>query len=318
MKLLRRRRDRRREAVDPRRAELEARRAQVIADHGEWLAHNIHVGAGVFTRGEAVFGDEFKVRRAVQLIEDLVRRPWSALRVADLGCNEGLYACECALRGAEVVGIEGREANIEKARFAKDALGLDRLELVQADVRGLSRDRFGGFDVVLCCGLLYHLDTPDLFRLVEQMRDVCDGVLMVDTHVSLSDDELSGHEEGMFWVKPAELGPYEARAYDGDEYWGRSFMEHPSDSPPEQRLESGWASLGNPTSFWLTRPSLVNLLANSGFASVVEAHAPRLAYPPDRATFVALGRGGQELLATPLANGVPDAPLPERPPVAAS
>ena len=138
--------------VDPRHAELEAARAAIIEQHGEWTAHNIHVGSRVYTRGEGVFGDEFKVRRAVRLVEDLVRRPWSELRIADLGCNEGLYACEFALRGASVLGVEGHEATLSKTRFAMDALGLERLELLHSDVRGLSREAHGAFDVVLCWG----------------------------------------------------------------------------------------------------------------------------------------------------------------------
>jgi len=314
VKALRRRLGRRKEPADPRRAGLEARREQVVAEHGEWTAHNIHVGAGVHTRGEALFGDEYKVRRAAQLIEDLVRRPWSELRIADLGCNEGLYACEFALRGAAVVGIEGRQANIEKARFARDALGLERLELLQEDVRELSRERHGGFDVVVCWGLLYHLDTPDVFRFVERMREVCDGVAVIDTQISLGDEDLRAFDEEMFWASPSALGPLEVRAYKGREYSGRSVLEHAPGATAEQRLSASWASLDNPNSFWFTRPSLANLLVDAGFASVLEAHAPRLAYPPDRVTFVALGSGGQELVAAPLMHNVPDERLPERPP----
>jgi 2-polyprenyl-3-methyl-5-hydroxy-6-metoxy-1,4-benzoquinol methylase len=297
-----------------RRAELEARRAEVAREHGEWTAHNIHVGAGVHTRGEGWYGEEVKLLRAVQLIEDCSHRPWSQLRIVDLGCNEGLYACEFGLRGASVVGIDGRRAHIEKARFARDALALGgKVELVEADVRQLSRERYGGFDVVFCWGLLYHLDTPDSFRLAQQMRAVCDGVLVLDTHIALEDEEVEHLDEETFWVHPGTLGPIDARQWAESEYRGRSFVEHPADSTPEQRLESGWASLDNPTSFWLTKPSLVNLLVDSGFPTVLEDHAPRLAYPPDRVTLVALGSGGQRLLAIPAGEHVRDAPLGEHP-----
>ena len=200
--------------------ELEAGRRAVIAEHGEWLAHNVHVGEGVYTRSPALYGDEGKVLRAVQLIEDLVRKPWPELRIADLGANEGLYACEFALRGAAVVAVEGRESNLAKARFAKDSLGLDNLELVKADVRSLSREAHGGFDVVLCWGLLYHLDTPDVFDFVRPMREVCDGVAIVDTHISLSDAALAGVEREMFWADPDALGPMEARTHSGRELLG--------------------------------------------------------------------------------------------------
>jgi hypothetical protein len=146
------------------------------------------------------------------------------------------------------------------------------------------------------------------------MRAVCDGVLVVDTHVSFDDQALERLERETFWVDPATLGPIEARPWAEREYRGRSFLEHPPDSTAEQRLESGWASLDNPTSFWLTKPSLVNLLVDAGFPSVLEDLAPRLAYPPDRVTLVALGRGGQRLRAIPAGDQVRDAPLDEHPP----
>jgi 2-polyprenyl-3-methyl-5-hydroxy-6-metoxy-1,4-benzoquinol methylase len=293
---------------------LEAARQAVVERYGEWTAHNIHLGAGVYTRGPTLFGDEFKLIRATQLIESALRRPWSQLRIADLGCGEGLYACEFALRGAHVVGIEGREASIAKARFAKDALSLERLDLIHADVRTLDHARYGSFDVVLCWGLLYHLDTPDVFELVEKMREVCDGVAVIDTHVSFRDEQLNGFADETFLVDPSTLGALERRTHHDREYWGRSVVEHLPDSSREERLRAAWASLDNPSSFWPTRSSLTNLLVDSGFATVLEAHAPRLGYPPDRVTLVALDGGQQELLATPLIGDFPLPPLPEEPP----
>ncbi len=42
---------------------------------------------------------------------------------------------------AWVVAIEFREANIEKARYAKQQLGIEGLELCRDDVRNLSEER---------------------------------------------------------------------------------------------------------------------------------------------------------------------------------
>ena len=56
----------------------------------------------------------------------------------DLASLEGMYALELARRGAEVIAIEGREANIEKARFAARALAID-VDFQLGDVRDLSR-----------------------------------------------------------------------------------------------------------------------------------------------------------------------------------
>jgi 2-polyprenyl-3-methyl-5-hydroxy-6-metoxy-1,4-benzoquinol methylase len=45
-------------------------------------------------------------------------------------------------------------------RLAKEALELENLEVRLEDVRALDPQRHGAFDVVLCLGLLYHLDAP--------------------------------------------------------------------------------------------------------------------------------------------------------------
>src|SRR5205807_1289525 len=95
------------------------------------------------------------------------------------------FAIEFARLGAEVLGIEGREENVAVARRHAERLGLERLELLQGDVRALSRADTGGFDVVLCLGLLYHLDFPDVIRMLERIAEVCDGVAIFDTHINL-------------------------------------------------------------------------------------------------------------------------------------
>lgn len=96
----------------------------------------------------------------------------ASLRVLGLACLEGLYAVEFARQGARAVGIEGRDVNLEKVRFVKKALGLDNLDLHHDDVRNLSLEKYGEFDVVLCLGILYHLDAPDVFHFVESIGRV--------------------------------------------------------------------------------------------------------------------------------------------------
>jgi predicted RNA methylase len=74
--------------------------------------------------------------------------------VLDLACLEAHYAIEFALHGARAVGIEYRDESLAKARFAKEHLRLDKLELFKDDVRNLSRERYGEFDLVICSGIL--------------------------------------------------------------------------------------------------------------------------------------------------------------------
>jgi SAM-dependent methyltransferase len=266
--------------------------------YGPWTAHNIRLAEGVYTISPEPSGDEVKLRRVVQLVSDLFDGRISGLRVLDLACLEGMYAIELAARGADVVAIEGREANIEKARFAARALGVEeRIDFSLGDVRHLSREREGEFDVVLCLGLLYHLDAADVFPFVDRLVETCRRALVLDTNVSLAPDD--------------------EHRRDGAVYRGESLFEHDPASTQEERLKALWSSLDN-TSAWIpTRPSLLSLLARAGFTSVSECWVP--AEPektPGRITLVALKGEPQE----PLVAAKPPsdrAAVPERPPLAA-
>ncbi len=265
----------------------------IVERYGPWTAHNILLAGDVYTIGPELTYDTLKLRRITQIVSDNLHKPWPELRILDLACLEGQYAVELARRGARVVGIEGREANIEKARFAQRVHGLANLELVQDDVRNLSADRYGRFDVVLCLGILYHLDAPDVFRFVRQIGGVCDGFAVIDTHVSSTGKER--------------------HTYEGRTYWGATWVEHRADSPPEERLQEPWLSLDNQTSFKLTRPSLLNLLSHQCFTSVYECLTPaEPSKPADRVTLLALRGEPATLLSAPPASGVIDE-WPERP-----
>jgi SAM-dependent methyltransferase len=202
-------------------------------------------------------------------VHDLSPRPINELRILDLACLEGIFALEFAKRGAEVVGIEGRRSHVERASFAARALGLDTVRFLQGDVRDLSAEAHGRFDVVLCLGILYHLDAPDVFAFLERIAEVCRGLAVIDTHVSLH--------------------PKEPRTYRRVEYWGRSFVEHDPASTTERREKALRASLDNTASFWLTKRSLLRALAEAGFTTSLEAETPvGVTRYLDRSVFVAL------------------------------
>lgn len=270
--------------------DLEAEKRRIVERHGPWTAHNIRLGPGVFTISALVLNIEEKARRTVQLVADLAGAPLSELRVLDLGSGEGAFALELALHGAEVLAIEGREANIAKAEFARRALGQERVRFERADVRSLSPEIHGRFDVTFCLGLLYHLDAASVVGLIHAVRRVTRRFAIVDTH---------------FALRPSE--EFEAG---GKVYRGASFREHDEGASDEQKQANVWAALDNERSFWLSRASLINCLTDAGFTSVLEVMAPftydyydradlrRLKYP-DRSWFVAWCGEPQELRSHP-------------------
>jgi len=274
---------------------IEQKKKEIIGRYGPWTAHNICLGGDIYTIDNRLVGDEIKLRRIVSIVSDLSRRSFADLRVLDLACLEGLYAIELARHGAEVAAIEIREANIEKVRFVKDVLSLDRLRLYSDDIRNLSRENHGAFDVVLCLGILYHLDAPDVFSFIEKIAEVCTMFAVIDTHISATADSC--------------------HAYKDRTYWGRQYQEHSPDSTQEERLKALWSSVDNVESFWPTRPSLYNMLTHAGFTSVYECHVPpEIGKPSDRVTLVAM-KGRKEnlfsshvMLQEDCPENVPDSP----------
>ncbi|KAI9010584.1 S-adenosyl-L-methionine-dependent methyltransferase [Hyaloraphidium curvatum] len=259
-------------------ADLRAAKARVEASHGPWTAHAAHLGHGVRTLGEGPNGNTFRVRRFLQLAHDLLLLPsgsrWEDLRVLDLACLEGLYAAEFAAKGARALGVEIREASLAKAIFMKDALGLRTLEFRRDDVRNVARGKYGEFDVVVCSGILYHLEAADAVKLLRNLAGMT-RMLIVDTRTALR--------------------PETNATLSGRTYWGSNYAEHATGTPEDKKKGQLWASIDNENAFWFTRASLARALSDAGFASVLEVHAPETARKfEDRITMVALGRKRME------------------------
>ena len=267
--------------------ELAGRVDQLIEEYGEW-SYDIPLPHRVWTRGnEGV--PHTRLKRIFQVACDLSTKPLHSCRVLDLGCLDGQFSIEFALTGAEVVGVEVREASIQKALLAKESLRLENLKFIQDDVRNISREKQGQFDVIVCSGLLYHLDTPDVFALIEHMYEMTKRLVIIDTHVSLS--------------------PKSSVTYKGQTYFGHHFREFADEDTEVAKEQKLWASWGNPVSFRFTRPSLVNFLSHAGFTSAYECFTPpHLNYGEpglehkDRCTFVAVKGRKQSLTTSPVAN----------------
>lgn len=277
-------------------SQLEEKRDAIISEWGPWTAHSIQLDEGLHTTTTPDATNSFCVKQIVQLVADLTNRPFSELRILDLGCHEGMYAIELAKQGATVVGIEGREANIVKAKFASEVLGLgNRITWITDDARNVSPEEHGKFDVVLCLGLLYHLPHPDVFAFLKKLNQVCSRALIIDTHVA-----MWGHNEV---------------AFEGNNYRGLTFVEHTPIATDDEKSKALWASLDNDVSFWPTRSSLINALGDSGFSSVFETGLPdRPGLSRDRITLAALN-GNQVQLESVSQRNIDAARLPEDKPV---
>jgi hypothetical protein len=265
---------------------------EVRRQYGEWTAMSIHLGGDLYTLRPALDG---RLRRILQIACDLAGKPLDQLRVLDLACLEGHYGIELAMHGAEVVGIELREANIAKARYVKDYLRLNRLTLCQDDVRNLSLEKYGQFDLVICSGILYHLDAPDVFHFVRRIFDVCKRLAIFDTQIAL---------------RPGETFTFENETYQG--LW---YTEHDESADRAKRLKDLWASVDNTRSFWFTAASLANFVARVGFSSFYECLNPEHALPEDRRAYVAIKGQPGIVLSSPLTASMGFTLKPERSPL---
>lgn len=283
---------------------LQAQMQALIEQYGEW-AYDIPLPEGVWTRGNQGI-PHTRLKRLVQLSADLSVKSLAACRVLDLGALDGLFSIEFAQQGATVVGLEIRAANIEKARFCQQALGLENLEFVQDDARNISSEKYGRFDIIVCSGLLYHLPANDALRLIEQMYTMATRALIIDTHISLNPNSVF---------------------QDNDKHYaGHIYREHSETASSQDKEKRLWASIDNTTSFWFSRPSLINALQDAGFSSVYEAFTPaHLNYGKpgletvDRCTFVALKNEHVNLHTSPAANALqenfPEGTLSYEPPL---
>jgi 2-polyprenyl-6-hydroxyphenyl methylase / 3-demethylubiquinone-9 3-methyltransferase len=88
-------------------------------------------------------------------------KPFAGLRLLDIGCGGGILSEPMARLGAEVVGLDPSEANIEIARLHAKKSGL------AIDYRAVTAESLvasdGGFDVVLAMEVVEHVADVSAF-----------------------------------------------------------------------------------------------------------------------------------------------------------
>ena len=136
-----------------------------LAASPTWM-YEWDLGDGLRT---AVMGPELMSvhETRASIMEPFVRETLAAVgpeaTALDLACSEGWFAHRLLDWGAgRVLGVDIRPENIDRAVLVRDHLGIaaDRLRFEVADVFDVGPERLGTFDVVLCLGLIYHLENP--------------------------------------------------------------------------------------------------------------------------------------------------------------
>jgi SAM-dependent methyltransferase len=161
-------------------------------------------------------------------------------RILELGSLEGAHSFIMAQDPGvkRVVGLEGREANLRKARFVQELLQIRNVEFAQTNLEHADLAEFGNFDAIFCCGLLYHL--PEPWKLIQQCPSIAP-LLFIWTQYAAEND-----------ARDVANG-----------LRGKTYVEGGPDEPL-----SGMSA----TATWLTLDSLRTLLAGSGYKKIEIIH----------------------------------------------
>jgi 2-polyprenyl-3-methyl-5-hydroxy-6-metoxy-1,4-benzoquinol methylase len=183
-------------------ADTEAIRRR-IRDLSPWY-QNVELGEGLATKlvdAHAIHPDD---DIPVPLWREIAPRlgTLEGKRALDIGCNAGYMSFECKKLGASyVLGIDDDSSAttsfIDQAEFCRDVLGLD-VEFRRLSFMDLEPER--PFDVVLFCGVLYHLQNwADGLDKLGQLVVPGEGVIVLETA-----------------IEPITRTTYEGKGYRGD------------------------------------------------------------------------------------------------------
>lgn len=191
------------------------------------------------------------------------------LRLLDLGCLEGGFTLEFARYGvAEAIGVEGHQVNFDKCMAVAEHFRQDNLKFVHDDVKNLSAEKNGEFDIILCLGLLYHLDRPVEFihTLSKMLSD--NGFLFMDTHYAPRNG--SEMDEFVYSDRYRDEAPVD-QEFGGASYSGRWWYEYEQNTPEDEHHP--WDAVSNYRSFVLEYHSLTRAMLDAGLT-----HIHRLPY----------------------------------------
>jgi SAM-dependent methyltransferase len=163
--------------------------AQKTAPQSPWIFDSEHHQRLIESRGGLM-------RR---LLPELQHR--LVLRTAiDVGCGAGHFSGLLHELGFEVTALDGRPENVAEAARRNPAVRFHA-----ADVEDASLSRFGRFDLVLCFGLLYHLENP--FRAIRNLFGLTRSVLVMESMCIPGEqpvldlrDECHGEDQSLHYV----------------------------------------------------------------------------------------------------------------------
>lgn len=156
---------------------LSAPTAQGVVDlfKGHWASDLSQVVPGVVSGPTGLFSDPrvgFAVRQFAGPEGDL-----RGQRVLELGPLEAAHTHQLERSGADVLAVEANTEAYMKCLIVKELTGLTRARFLYGDfVEYLRTARAERFDLIFCCGVLYHMNDP--LALIEAMAARTDRIFV--------------------------------------------------------------------------------------------------------------------------------------------
>jgi len=122
------------------------------------------------------------------------------LSAIDFASHQGFFSIELADKFKSVLGIEMRSESLEQSKQIRKIYNLNNLNFLQADLTKLDSNEVEKADLVLCYGLLYHLENPiQVLRLASELTTK---PILIETQIFPYD--ISGNlEDGHYqWQRP--------------------------------------------------------------------------------------------------------------------
>jgi tRNA (mo5U34)-methyltransferase len=149
--------------------------------------HEIDFGKGIVSPGATPLS-VLEAQAAVYFADGV-----EGQTVIDVGCWDGFNSFEAMRRGARRVLATDHFAWSEQCWGARESFELARahvapdVDVLDIDVPDITETTVGRFDVVLFCGVLYHLRDP--LGALERMSAICNRTIVVETHLDAVGDD---------------------------------------------------------------------------------------------------------------------------------